>query len=306
MRQTTLNRAAKISLLLPVRITRRFPVFFRLFLLFLSVLLLLFLTGCASLLERRYVTSEPHSSKFWESEAAGTLRAENHQDIVNDLLVLIEQHTENATLRLYHYDDEQTVAGALESAAIETQQETPLVAYAVSYITSTSQAQRGYYEVKLQIGYRRTEEELSAIVNATSAEAVYSLLRAAWTAGRESLAIRIGYWGADSAAQVEEALKRLRADRQEKEAEENAADTDIIEENAEGTDTAEESAAAEDTAGEDAARESVWPLVRYYPENGPVGLMEFLLTDSPEESTEDIAADSPAESTENISAEIFQ
>ena len=273
----------------------------------LSLLLFaLFLTGCASLLERRYVTSEPHSSKFWESEAAGTLRAENHQDIVNDLLVLIERHTENATLRLYHYDDEQTVAGALESAAVETQQETPLGAYAVSYITSTSQAQRGYYEVKLQIGYRRTAEELSAIVNATSAEAVYSLLRAAWTAGRESLAIRIGYWGADSAAQVEEALKRLRADRREKEAGENAEERDSIEEDAEETDTAKEITAGQDTAekdtaGEDAARESVWPLVRYYPENGPVGLMEFLLTDTPAESPEDIAEDSAAEAIENIS-----
>ena len=47
---------------------------------------LLLLTGCASLLERQYSTVEPHSSKFWESEAADTLRAENHQDLVNDLL----------------------------------------------------------------------------------------------------------------------------------------------------------------------------------------------------------------------------
>ena len=241
----------------------------------LSLLLFaLFLTGCASLLERRYVTSEPHSSKFWESEAAGTLRAENHQDIVNDLLVLIERHTENATLRLYHYDDEQTVAGALESAAVETQQETPLGAYAVSYITSTSQAQRGYYEVKLQIEYRRTAEELSAIVNATSAEAVYSLLHTAWETGRKSLAIRIGYWGSDSAAQVENALERLRTERREKEEEREAAEEE----------TAEKVGIEEETAGRDAMEENVesgWPLVRYYPENGPVGLMEFLLSDIP-------------------------
>ena len=37
----------------------------------LAVLLmaLCLLTGCASLLEREYSTAEPHSSKFWESEA---------------------------------------------------------------------------------------------------------------------------------------------------------------------------------------------------------------------------------------------
>ena len=43
--------------------------------------------GVQRLLERNYATVEPHSSKFWESEAAGTLRAENYQDIVNDLLI---------------------------------------------------------------------------------------------------------------------------------------------------------------------------------------------------------------------------
>ena len=62
------------------------------------------LAGCTPLLEREYSTVEPHSSKFWESEAAGTLRAENYQDIVNDLLILIGQHTETATLRLYNVD----------------------------------------------------------------------------------------------------------------------------------------------------------------------------------------------------------
>ena len=46
---------------------------------FLTGLLIacLLLTGCAPLLERSYTTSEPHSSKYWESEAADTLRAEN-------------------------------------------------------------------------------------------------------------------------------------------------------------------------------------------------------------------------------------
>ena len=35
------------------------------------------LTGCANLLDREYSTAEPHSSKFWESEAADILRAES-------------------------------------------------------------------------------------------------------------------------------------------------------------------------------------------------------------------------------------
>ena len=89
------------------------------------------LAGCTPLLEREYSTVEPHSSKLWESEAAGTLRAENYQDIVNDLLILIGQHTETATLRLYNVDNKLQAADLLERATVEVQQETPMGAYAV-------------------------------------------------------------------------------------------------------------------------------------------------------------------------------
>ena len=129
------------------------------------------LTGCSALLERNYATVEPHSSKFWESEAAGTLRAENYQDIVNDLLILIGQHTESATVRLYNYEDDLTVADTLEQATTEVQQETPMGAYAVEYITAVEQPQRSCYEMNVQISYRRSAEQVQTIVNATSPSA---------------------------------------------------------------------------------------------------------------------------------------
>ena len=155
------------------------------------------LTGCASLLERSYTTSEPHSSKFWESEAAATLRAENRQDMVNDLLILIGQHTETASLRLYNFPDEQTALEELEKAAQEVQQETPLGAYAVEYITYISQPQRSCFEADLQIGYRRTAEQMQTIVSASSVSALGDLLEAALDGGRTELVVRMGYWQAD-------------------------------------------------------------------------------------------------------------
>lgn len=174
---------------------------------------LLLLTGCASLLERQYSTVEPHSSKFWESEAADTLRAENHQDLVNDLLLLIGQHTENATIRLYNFKDDMTVAETLEQATTEIQQETPMGAYAVEFITSSSQAQRGYYEVSVQISYRRTAEQTQAVVNATSTEALSSLLETALDNGETELAVRIGYWRAGDRERVAEIVAQLREER---------------------------------------------------------------------------------------------
>lgn len=174
---------------------------------------LLLLTGCASLLERQYSTVEPHSSKFWESEAADTLRAENHQDLVNDLLLLIGQHTESATIRLYNFKDDMTVAETLEQATTEIQQETPMGAYAVEFITSSSQAQRGYYEVSVQISYRRTAEQIQAVVNATSTEALSSLLETALDNGETELAVRIGYWRAGDRERVAEIAAQLREER---------------------------------------------------------------------------------------------
>ncbi len=223
-------------------------------------LALCLLTGCASLLEREYSATEPHSSKFWESEAANTLRAENHQDIVNDLLLLIGQHTETATLRLYNFKDDLTVADTLEQATVEIQQETPMGAYAVEYITSSSQAQRGYYEVALQIGYRRTAEQIQSVVNATSPEALYSLLETAVDSGGTELAVRIGYWGQDGPDQVAAAIAQLRADL-------NLPETPS------------------------------W-VVNYYPADGPVGLIEFLLDeDAAEQAAE------PAEIPESETGE---
>ena len=203
------------------------------------------LTGCAPLLERSYSTSEPHSSKYWESEAAGTLRAENDQDIVNDLLILIGQHTESATLRLYNFPDDQAAGEAMESASLEVQQETSLGAYAAEYITYVSQPQRGYYEVDVQIGYRRSEEQLQTIVNATSFTALKDLLEAALDGGRTELVVRIGYWQADGRERVARAVEALRQER-------------------------------------GIPEETVW-IVRYYPASDPVGIIEFLLKPTEDE-----------------------
>ncbi|WP_295588532.1 hypothetical protein [uncultured Oscillibacter sp.] len=197
------------------------------------------LTGCASLLERQYSIVEPHSSKFWESEAAGTLRAENYQDVVNDVLLLIGQHTESATIRLYNFSDDMAVAETLEQATTEIQQETPMGAYAVEYITSSSRAQRGYYEISVQISYRRTAQQIQAVVNATSTEALPSLLEAALAAGESELAVRIGYWREDEDPErVSNVVSQIR-------------------EKLELTDT------------------PAWTIT-YYPASGPVGLIEFV------------------------------
>ncbi|MDY3281085.1 hypothetical protein [Dysosmobacter sp.] len=170
----------------------------------------LLLAGCTPLLEREYITVAEHSSKYWEGEAANILRAESYQDLVNDLLLLVGSHTEDALLRLYNYEDDAVVADALEQAAAEVQQQTPMGAYAVEYITTEKQRQRSYYEVSIHIAYRRSTEQILAVVNATSTAALPALLDSAMEAEKTELAVRISYWGSDGQAQVRQMVKEAR------------------------------------------------------------------------------------------------
>jgi hypothetical protein len=205
------------------------------------------LCGCASILDRQYATVEPHSKKYWESGTDDTLRAENHQDLVNDLLLLIGRHTEDATIR--YYDQEgASVADIMEQAANEVQQDTPLGAWAVEYITSSTQSQRSYEEIVVHISYRRSQEQIQALVNATTTEALPDLLKAALDQGKTELAVRIGYWEEGSAEQVEEIVAQIRAER---------------------------------GIGDD----QPW-TISYYPPGGTTGLIEFVMGEQPQQPGE--------------------
>lgn len=169
------------------------------------------LSGC-SLLERSYGVVEAHSRKYWESEAETTLRADNYQDMVNDLLILVGQHTESAVIRLYEYNDDMTVAETLDAAATEVQQETAMGSYAVEYITASSQALRGYYEISVSIRYRRTAQQVQNVVNATSVAALPELLTAALDEGKTELAVRMGYFQ-DQQPEVDAIVAQIRKEQ---------------------------------------------------------------------------------------------
>lgn len=217
----------------------------------------LLLTGCASLLDREYRVVELHSSKFREDDAEDVLRAESYQDIVNDLLLLVGEYQQTATLRLYSEESEATVTSELERAAAEVQQDTPLGAYAVEYITTESSRERGYYEIRVRIGYNRTRDQIQAIVNATSTAALEPLLSAAMESGRKWLAVRIGYWNEDDEEKVSDAMLRV-----------------------------EEEWAMKDS--------QIW-TASYYPSAGNVGLIEFRLESAPKKPTGPSRPEKPVE-----------
>ena len=164
----------------------------------LCAALSLALTGCANIvLERSYASAEPHSETYWENEESDTLRADSYQDLVNAMLLLLGEHADDGTVRVYGEDlDAETM---MESACAEVQQETALGAYLLDYVTYTCAAERDYYALSFHFGYRRTRTEQAGIINATSTEALPELLRSAMQQGAERLTVRVGYFASDSA-----------------------------------------------------------------------------------------------------------
>ena len=160
----------------------------------LSVLAaVLLLSGCASFLHREYSVVEPHSSDYYESE--DVLRAENYQEVVNDLLILVGEQKKAGIIWLYRDDSTIDVAQLAEQACREVQSETPLGAYAVEYLTYTiDNTPRNYAAISLTIGYRRTAAQMDAIVHATSISALPNLLQAAAEKGVAELTVRVSYF----------------------------------------------------------------------------------------------------------------
>ena len=204
------------------------------------------LAGCSGqFLERSYSSVQEHTSRYWESDAANTLRASNRQDVVNDLLLLISQHSSDAIIRLYNETSDLSAAETMERAAAEVQQDTPLGAWALEYITSSVTAQRSYYEVSVSLSYRRTLEQQQRIINATNVDAFYRLLTDTVTAGGSDLAVRLGHWSETDLARLETYAGLVRAEF-------------------------------------DVPDEQLW-LASCYPETGSAGIVEVLLAPTEEE-----------------------
>lgn len=171
----------------------------------------LMLTGCG-FLNREYSSIQPHSAAYYESEDSSALRAEGYQDLVNDLLLIISSGAEEGTIRLYPTDETMDVDASMEQACHETQFETPLGAYAVEYITYTLEEDAGKAKTAhVTIDYRRSMEQMNAIIRASSISALHDLLVGAVQGGMKELVLQVGYFH----AQQQEVSDIIRSVRQE-------------------------------------------------------------------------------------------
>lgn len=174
----------------------------------LLALLLVTCTGC-SLLEREWYEVTPHSSAFYEGEGRDVLRADTYQDLVNDILLLVGNHSEEGTIWLYYAQEGLDASEAAEKACREVEQDTPMGAYAVSYIQYTvDDTARNYSEIAVTIGYQRTEQQIVDVAHATNVAALEDLLTEAAQSGRTELAVQFSAYEG-TAQQVQQIVNRV-------------------------------------------------------------------------------------------------
>jgi hypothetical protein len=154
---------------------------------------IVFSTGCASMLNRDYASVTPHTSQYWENGNSDTLRAEDYQSLVNDLLVLVAARSSTGVVRLYDYADAPTATADLDNACVEVKLKDPLGSWAVSYINYTVTQERTYYEASVSISYAVTKEQMDAIVNTTTSDALGGLVAEAIIGGKSEIAAHVSY-----------------------------------------------------------------------------------------------------------------
>lgn len=110
-------------------------------------------------------------------------------------MLLLTGGAREGTIWLYAGTEPLDASAAAERACKEVQQETPLGAYAVEYLTYTiDDSARNYTAIHLTIGYRRTQEQIASMVYTTSISALGDLLTAAARSGSPELVVQVGYF----------------------------------------------------------------------------------------------------------------
>lgn len=160
-----------------------------------SLCICLLLSGCSSLLDREYVSVTPHIATETEEGDPTVLRAESYQDLVNALVHLVSQRAGTGTVRLYLDDEE--VEPALERACLEVVQQVPVGAYAVDYIKYSAQSVVTYSQAEVEIAYRRSKEQMDAIVSATGRSALQAEFASALLRGNGECVVRISHFSED-------------------------------------------------------------------------------------------------------------
>jgi len=135
-----------------------------------GVILLLFLASCSSIIESEYRTVASHEEETPADESSDDyISVTSYSALKNAIIGMVRNSESKAVIRLENYDGDGETD--IYNATYEVLNETALGAYVVKYFRCGAVSRFiGYDEVELSIAYKRTAEEISKIITATTAD----------------------------------------------------------------------------------------------------------------------------------------
>ncbi len=154
-----------------------------------AIFLLLFtLTGC-SLAPDEYLYVEPHVDSSMQADSSDALTAGNYMSLKNAILRLIRTGKTEGIIQVTNYEGD--VEKDLPEVAYAVSKLDPLGAYAVDYMTHSCTQIVSYYEIRINITFRRTAEEIAGIISTFTQERLESRLSEALQSYQNRLTVRV-------------------------------------------------------------------------------------------------------------------
>ena len=169
----------------------------------LSILLiLLLLTGCAGLSADDHVSVTPHVEQDDASGDDGTVLAEDYYNLRTAIMEMVRTGRSSGRIRVLTYDGD--VEKDISDVVYSITKQDPLGAYAVDYMTYTCERIVSYYEIDVEIHYRRSFNQIASVKTVGGTAKLQELVRLAVDNCSTSLVVLVNsYWEQDVPAMVE-------------------------------------------------------------------------------------------------------
>lgn len=167
------------------------------------VLVLAVLLGGCALAPDEYRSVTAHAGAVSQSVPADAVTVRTYEQLKQAVLDLVERRSEEGTIRAANYEGD--LEADLAQATYEVAKLEPLGAYAVDYMTHDSTLIVNYYEIHIQITFRRTAREIASVESVTTQAKLRARVEQAVANLESHVAMRVsGYRERDLAAIVEE------------------------------------------------------------------------------------------------------
>ncbi len=164
--------------------------------------LLACLTGCAS----QYISVTPHTEPVVASADQDYLTAENYLSLRSAVLSFVEDSVSEGVIRVYDYYGE--LEEELQDVVYEVSREDPLGSYAVESMTSQCSWIVSYYEIRVQIEFRRTPEQIASVQRVASMAVLRDQLERTMGSFGDALTARVSYYNGEDVAAMAQAYYR--------------------------------------------------------------------------------------------------